>query len=404
VDSHVHINEPGRTDWEGFTTATQAAASGGITTLIDMPLNCIPVTTSNAAFEQKLEATTNQLWVDVGFWGGVTPESLKDLPALLDSGILGVKSFMIDSGIEEFQPMKRSDLEVAMPLLAKSGLPYLFHAELAPESPFTEVPSGDQYRVFEKNRSRDWENRAIRLLLELTEKTKCKTHVVHLSSSDVLPEIARAKKKGIPFSVETCPHYLCLDSDSIDTKYTKEQRPLFKCCPPIRNKENQSLLWEGLKSGVIDFVVSDHSPCTAELKKMELGDLDQAWGGISSLQWALPLIWTEGRGKGFTLSQVSHWLSFAPARMAGLGLQKGRVAKGYDADFVVFDPEKRHVLEKKDIRFRNKISPYVGDQVWGEIKATYLRGQEIYRRDGLNSNLSPSPQGKPLYAERSKRR
>ena len=388
VDSHVHVNEPGRTDWEGFTTATRAAAAGGVTTLVDMPLNCIPVTTRRAALEEKLRATAGQLWVDVGFWGGVVPGNAGELGGLAEAGALGCKAFLVHSGIDEFPNATEADLRAAMPRLRDAGLPLLAHAELDPGG--GDQPSlGDPRRYAEYLRSRPpaWEDAAIALLIRLSRDTGCAVHVVHLSSAASLPQIARAKDEGLPFTVETCPHYLCLEAEAIPDGATE-----FKCAPPIRERENREALWQGLARGVIDLVVTDHSPCTPALKGRERGDFAAAWGGISSLQLGLPAVWTEARRRGHGLADLATWMGARPAALSGLGRRKGRIAPGLDADLVIWDPETEISVEAQQLHFRHKVSPYLGRRLVGRVEATLLRGQLVY--DG--GDHAAQPIGAPL--------
>jgi allantoinase len=380
VDSHVHINEPGRTDWEGFDTATHAAAAGGISTLVDMPLNCIPVTTTAAALEAKLASIQQKLWVDCGYWGGATADNLAELPALLASGVLGVKSFTIHSGIEEFQAVNEEQLRNAMRLTARAGLPHLVHAEV--DDGHDDTPDiGRSYSRFLASRPRAWENNAIAMVIRVMrqlrdEGLKPHAHIVHLSSSDALPMIAAARAEGLKLTVETCPHYLCLTAETIPDGGT-----LYKCCPPIRESQNRERLWQGLIDGVIDFIVSDHSPCTPQLKALESGDIGDAWGGISALQFGLSLIWTEGRGRGFSLCDLAYLMAQAPADIANIGHQKGRIAVGYDADFCVFDDNATQVVSAEVIKHKHKISPYIGKTLHGCVQETWLRGQRIYSND-----------------------
>ena len=381
VDSHVHINEPGRTDWEGFDTATHAAAAGGIATLVDMPLNCIPVTTSAAALAQKLEAVDGKLWVDCGYWGGATADNLDDLPALLKAGVLGVKSFTIHSGIDEFQCVDEAQLEAAMRHLAQAGLPHLVHAELDLHHDHDHDEIGRSYPKFLASRPREWENDAIAMVIRVMRQLRDeglapRAHIVHLSSADALPMIAAAREEGLQLTVETCPHYLTLIAETIPDGGT-----LFKCCPPIREDENRDRLWQGLRDGVIDFIVSDHSPCTPQLKRQEEGDIGAAWGGISALQFGLALIWTEGKKRGFTLARIAELMAGEPARIAGLGQRKGRIASGYDADFCVFDPDASQTVTPEVIKHKHKISPYLGMTLKGQVKQTWLRGEMIYCND-----------------------
>jgi allantoinase len=375
VDSHVHVNEPGRTEWEGFETATHAAAAGGATTLVDMPLNCLPVTTTAAALREKLEAVKGKLSVDAGFWGGATSANARELPALLDAGVLGAKTFTIDSGIPEFPPMTLEEIDRAMPELARRGMPYLFHAEL---DDGVARPQGPDYGAFLRSRPKEWENRAIEGILGLAEKHGARVHIVHLSSAEALPMIAAAKKRGVRVTVETCPHYLTLSDAQVERFEPARERTLFKCCPPIREESNRAALWEGLLNGTIDMVVSDHSPCTPALKKFGAADFGAAWGGISSLQYTLPLLWTEGQRHAVTFPQLARWTSEAPARLAGLGARKGRIAPGFDADFALFDSNRRWKVSPEGTFHRHKHSPYQGRELLGKVVKTILRGETVY--------------------------
>jgi allantoinase len=375
VDSHVHVNEPGRTEWEGFETATQAAAAGGATTLVDMPLNCIPVTVSAAALKEKLGAVRGKLAVDVGFWGGATSDNGGELPGLLDAGVLGVKTFTIDSGIPEFPPMTLEQIDRAMPELARRGLPYLFHAEL---DDGVHRAQGPDYETFLLSRPKSWENNAIEGILRLAEKHRARVHIVHLSSAEALPLISRAKMRGVRVTVETCPHYLCLSAAQVGKYEPAAERTLFKCCPPIREEENRRALWQGLKAGVIDMIVSDHSPCTPALKRFAEADFGTAWGGIASLQYTLPLLWTEGLAQDVSLPQLARWTAAAPAQLAGLERRKGVIAPGMDADFAVFDPGKAWTVTEAATYHRHKGSPYRGRTLQGKVVRTILRGETIY--------------------------
>ena len=372
VDTHVHVNEPGRTEWEGFVTATAAAAAGGVTTLVDMPLNCIPVTTSDAALSTKREAVERSLAVDVGFWGGVVPGNARELAAMADHGILGAKCFLCHSGIDDFPKSGQQDLESAMPVLRDAGIPLLVHAELEDDA----IPACDRvtrsYAAFLETRPASMEERAIAMIIELCRRTRCKVHVVHLSSATALPMIAAAKDEGLPFTVETCPHYLCLEAESVPDGATH-----FKCMPPIRDHENRERLWQGVKEGVIDLVTSDHSPCTPGLKKPDEGDFCGAWGGIASLSLGLPAVWTEARAHGVSLEKVVSRMSEGPARLAGLGKSKGRIARGMHADLCAFDPDASWIVTPDSLPFRHKISPFVGRALQGRVTRTWLRGTAI---------------------------
>jgi len=391
VDSHVHINEPGRTEWEGFNTATQAAAAGGITALVDMPLNCIPVTTTKAAFQEKLDSVDDKLWVDCGFWGGVVPQNINDLDELINAGVLGVKSFLIDSGIEEFPPVEAKDMRAAMPILAKYDVPYLIHAELDCGS-FNDVHITKKYNSFLESRPKSWENDAISLMVDMARESKekgdnCKVHIVHLSSDEALDTIEQAKMEGLRFTAETCPHYLTIASENIP-----DGKTLFKCCPPIRENKNREHLWQAVSDGRLDFIVSDHSPCTPELKHIDTGDIEKAWGGISALQFGLPLIWTEAKGRGFTLVDLARLMSAETAKFAGLDGIKGAIKIGNHADFCIFDANIEYTITTEMIKHKHNITPYAGRKVTGQVNHTFVRGHHVYQQDEFIN----SPVGRPL--------
>lgn len=372
VDCHVHINEPGRTDWEGYATATRAAAAGGVTSLVDMPLNCIPVTTTAPALAAKLSACRDQCFVDVGFWGGVIPGNVGELTGLARAGVLGCKAFMVHSGIDEFPNASREDLLRAMPVLRDNGLPLLAHAELDLGAEVSETDPRS-YRGYLESRPSAWEDAAIAQLIALARETGCHVHVVHLSAATSLPALRAAKAEGLPITVETCPHYLCLEAESIPDGATE-----FKCAPPIRDHENREALWRGLLEGVIDFVITDHSPCTPQLKQRERGHFHEAWGGISSLQLGLSTLWTHARQRGASLIQLARWTSEQPARFAGLSKRKGRIAPGYDADLVVWDPDARFVVRPESLFFKHRVSPYLDMELSGAVAQTFLRGREVF--------------------------
>ena len=372
VDCHVHINEPGRTEWEGFETATTAAAAGGVTALVDMPLNSLPVTTTRAALELKLQASLGKCRVDVGFWGGVVPGNSYDLSELAEAGALGCKAFLVHSGIDEFPNATEADLREAMPALRDAGLPLLAHAELD----LGAKVSSDDRRVYQRyleSRPPAWEDEAIRLLVDLCRETNCAVHIVHLSSASSLPILRAAKAEGLPITVETCPHYLCLTAETIPDGAT-----FYKCAPPIRDAKNREALWQALFEGVIDFVITDHSPCLPGLKLADSGDFEAAWGGIASLQLGLPAVWTEGQRRGATLEDLFRWMSAAPAEFAGLAGKKGRLAQGADADLVIFGPEEELLIEPEGLFFRHKVSPYLGQTLLGRVHSTVLRGSCVY--------------------------
>jgi allantoinase len=393
VDTHVHINEPGRTEWEGFNTGTQSAAAGGITCVVDMPLNCTPVTTNVDALQQKLASLAGKLWIDCGFWGGVIPESLNDLDQLIQAGVLGVKSFTIHSGIDDFPKVEQQHLAQAIDILAKYNVPYLIHAELDSEEKDPPV-IGDKYHSFLESRPKSWENDAIHMMIDLAEKAQQKgvsgkIHIVHLSSAEAIPAIRSAQQRGLQLTAESCPHYLTLFAEDIP-----DGKTLFKCCPPIREQDNRELLWQGLADGTISFIVSDHSPCTPTLKHIDSGDIENAWGGISSLQFGLSIIWSEAQKRGFSLPEVVNWMATEPANFAGLGNRKGKIAYGYDADLVVFDAQESYRIDPEMIKYRHKITPYEGREVKGVVKRTYVRGKLVYK----DNKLLGKPVGIPILA------
>jgi allantoinase len=380
VDTHVHINEPGRTEWEGFATATRSAAAGGITTLIEMPLNSIPATTSVAAFQEKLAAAAGKLSVDTGFWGGVVPGNARELPTLWEAGCFGFKCFLIDSGVKEFASVNEFDLREALPALARIGAPLLAHAELP--GPIESAAkkraanaSRRSYQTWLGSRPRAAENDAIDLLLRLSGEFGVRVHIVHLSSSDAIPRIQKAKASGQPLSVETCPHYLTFTSEEIPDGAT-----MFKCAPPIRERENRERLWAGLRDTTIDLIATDHSPCPPEMKREESGDFLDSWGGIASLQLSLPAVWTEAKSRGFSLAHLSRWLCEVPARLGGLAHKKGSIAPGRDADLVIWNPEAGFKVDPARLHHRHKLTPYAGRDLMGIVEATFLRGMKIFER------------------------
>ncbi len=374
VDAHVHVNEPGRTEWEGFHTATRAAAKGGITTIVDMPLNSIPVTTSVKALETKREAARGRVHVDCAFWGGVVPGNAADLTALVEAGARGAKAFLVPSGIDEFPASDEATLRTAMHALAASKAPLLAHAELMGACCAMPRVAHD-YADYLASRPRAWENDAIRSLIALCRETGCRTHIVHLSSADAIALVAAAQAERLPVSAETCPHYLTFAAESIPAR-----SPAFKCAPPIREQENRERLWQALGEGVIGMVVSDHSPSPPEMKSPGVGDLMAAWGGISSLQFSLSAVWTGASMRGFGLSHVSRWMSLGPARLAGLEARKGAIAPGLDADLVVFNPEASFVVTPDQVLHRHKLTPYLGMTLQGAVEETYVRGHKVYDR------------------------
>jgi allantoinase len=367
VDTHAHINEPGRTEWEGFETATRAAAAGGITTVIDMPLNSIPATTSLAALKTKAASAEGHCSIDYGFWGGVIPGNSRELRPMIEAGVFGFKAFLCPSGVEEFPHVDEKELRRAMPILAQAQVPLLVHAEI--ESAVS--PDGDpsKYQTYLDSRPQAWEIEAIRLMIRLARETGCRTHIVHLSASDALGELIAARAQGVPITAETCPHYLAFDAEAIEKGHTE-----FKCAPPIREKANREKLWKAVREGAIEFIVSDHSPCTPALKPK--GDFSKAWGGIAGLQFSLPAVWSEMSARGFKLSDLSRLMSRNTAHF--LGLAKGEISPGHDADLIVFDPDASFIPQESDVLHRHRLTPYAGHQLQGKVHRTYLRGRKIY--------------------------
>jgi allantoinase len=379
VDSHVHINEPGRTDWEGFETATRAAAAGGYTLLVDMPLNCVPGTTSVASLEAKRKAAKGRCQVDWAAWGGVVKNNQGDIADLAAAGVRGFKCFLIDPGVDSFTMVDEEDLHAALPQVARTGLPLLVHAELSgPVDAATKsLADADwkSYRTYLQSRPDEAELLAIRLMLSLCRKYGFRLHIVHLATAKALRELKAARSEGLPVTVETCPHYLHLAAEDI-----AEGNTLSKCAPPVRSRENREGLWQGLKEGVIDLVATDHSPCPPAMKRLEEGNFRTAWGGIASLSIALSLMWTEAERRGFALTDIVRWMAEGPARLAGCEKHKGRIAAGYDADLVVFDPEAEFRVDDKKLHYRHPVSPYMGETLRGVVHATYLRGRPAFAR------------------------
>jgi len=397
VDTHVHINEPGRTEWEGFWTATRAAAAGGITTLIEMPLNSIPATTNVSGFQEKLIATKERLWVDTGFWGGVVPGNVRELRGMWEAGCFGFKCFLVESGVAEFRYVTEADLHEALAVLAKLGAPLLVHAEMP--GPIEQAAghrpafaSGSHYQTWLDLRPRASENEAIELLLRLAAEHSSHIHIVHLSSSDAIGTLQIARAADVEVTVESCPHYLTFASEDIPDGATE-----FKCAPPIRERENREQLWEGLRAGVLDLIVTDHSPCPPELKKREKRDFLDAWGGIASLELSLPAVWTEAHKRGFTISNLGRWLCEAPARLAGIAHKKGAIAAGHDADLVVWDPDRPFRVEPRQLQHRHKLTPYAGRELLGIVETTFLRGHKIYERGAFCG----APIGRVLFRGRA---
>jgi allantoinase len=376
VDTHVHINEPGRTEWEGFETATRAAAAGGITTLVDMPLNCLPETTTVESLNVKRAAATGKCFVDWAAWGGLTDDNREHVESLAKAGVKGFKSFLVDPGIEGLTMLTEQGLERAAPILARTGLPLLVHAELQgpidAAAPALAGADWREYATYLRSRPDAAELEAIRLLIRLCRQYRFRVHVVHLATSLALDELNAARAEGLPVTVETCPHYLHFAAEEIGRSET-----LKKCAPPIRSRENREGLWKGLERGTIDLIATDHSPCPPKMKWLEEGDFGKAWGGVASLSIAASVVWTGMRERGLSLGRLSQWMSSAPARLAGLEARKGGIAPGMDADLVIFDPEASFRVAASHLLYRHPVSPYLGQELYGVVRGTILRGNEI---------------------------
>ena len=388
VDTHVHLNEPGRTEWEGFDSGTRAAAAGGVTTLVDMPLNSIPPTTTIDGLRSKLKAAQPQCWVDTGFWGGVVPGNADQIEPLIAEGVFGFKCFLVPSGVDEFPHVGEADLRKALPVIAANGSLLLVHAELPGPIDAVRIENSPRtYKTYLASRPRAAENEAVELMIRLSREFGARVHIVHLSSADAIPSLRRARAEGLPITVETCPHYLLFSAEEIPDGATQ-----FKCAPPIRETENRERLWSALAEGVIDFITTDHSPCPASMKRRESGDFFQAWGGITSLQLGLSSIWTEASRRGYSIEQVVDWLSARPARVAGLQHRKGTIAEGKDADLIFFRPDAS--LEwPRVLHHRHKLTPYEGRPLKGIVERTIVRGTTVYDK----GSFAPSPMGRLLF-------
>ena len=412
IDAHTHINEPGRTEWEGFATATRAAAAGGFTTLVDMPLNCLPETTDVEALELKRDAAKGQCLVDYALWGGCVDGNQEELEPLALAGVPGFKSFLIYPGCDGFTAIDRANLELALPHIARTGLPLLVHAELEPSinAAFAELEASGadwrKYATYLASRPDQSELEAIEMLIELCRQYKFRLHIVHLSTAQALPMIAAAKREGLSITAEACPHHLHCVAEEIPDGAT-----LFKCTPTIRSRANRELLWKALEDGTIDLIATDHSPCPPSMKRLEAngpgeegGRFDQAWGGIASLSTAISVIWTEAQKRGYTLAQFAEWTSAAPARLAGLAMEVGSIEPGKHANLVAFDPEASRVITADALHYRHRISPYMGETLRGEVRRTWLRGECVYdpasrdvfahttrgREYGLSCDITPA--------------
>jgi allantoinase len=393
VDSHVHVNEPGRTEWEGFASATRAALAGGVTTICDMPLNSSPVTTTVDALRAKIAAAAGQCAVDVAFWGGAVPGNLSEFAGLLDAGVVGFKCFLIDSGLPEFPPLSREELRSAMRVLAASGAPMIVHAE---DPSQVTTPSGSSYDSFVASRPPVAERRAIETVISAAAFSGARAHIVHLAAGECAALVSSAKAAGIALSAETCPHYLFFAAEEVPAGHTE-----FKCCPPVRYAVNREALWRALGDGAIDGVVSDHSPCTPALKGLTHaggadGDFRTAWGGISSLQLGLSVVWSVARRRGFSLADVSRWMSVFPASLAGLA-SKGRIAVGCDADLIAFDPDASWEVRGAELLHKQPVTPYDGRTLTGRVTRVWLGGVEVTPADPPRGRLLARG-GEPLRA------
>jgi len=384
VDTHVHVNEPGRTEWEGFETATRAAAGGGITTIVDMPLNSVPVTTTTAALELKARAAAGHATIDYAFWGGVVPGNIDQLAPLARAGVRGFKCFLVPSGIDEFPPVGESQLRPAMSKLAGLGLPLLVHAELP--GPIARAGSSRgsdprRYGSYLASRPRAAELEAVNLMLGLCRETGCRVHIVHVSAAETLGRLRDARRAGLPVTAETCPHYLTFAAEEILDGATA-----WKCAPPIRERSNREQLWDGLAQGTLDLVASDHSPAPPALKCLETGDFVRAWGGIASLELGLAATWTGARDRGRDLGDLARWCAERPARLAGLP-RKGRIAPGCDADLIVFDPDARFTVRPGQLRQRHPVTPYAGMTLAGVVRQTFVRGVCVHKEGDFPSGV-----------------
>jgi allantoinase len=373
IDAHVHVNEPGRTDWEGFDTASQAAAAGGITTIVDMPLNASPVTTTAEALKQKLSSTSGKLHVNAAFYGGVIPGNEDEIQGLIEAGVVGIKAFLTHSGIDEFPNVTEKELNACMPLLAKHNIPLLVHCELDDKDHAEDLSKHPtSYKSYLASRPKKWENDAVDMMIGLCRKHNCRTHIVHVSSAEALDNIAKAKAEGLLITAETCPHYIYFNAEEIPDAAT-----IYKCAPPIRETANNKQLKEALHTGVLDFLSTDHSPAPPSIKEIESGNLQKAWGGIAGLQFLLSASWTALKDT-MTLEKFIPLLTANPAVFLQLNHHKGFLKEGYDADIVVWSPEESNIVTEDEILHKHKISPYVGQQLYGKVYQTYVSGELVY--------------------------
>jgi len=386
----VHVNEPGRTDWEGFETATKSALSGGITTIVDMPLNCIPVTTTKSALEIKLKEIKGKIYTDCGFWGGIIPNNEENLDDLIKAGVLGCKAFLIHSGIDDFPKVNEFDLRKSLPVMRKYDLPLLVHAELEKfEGQTLNYNNPKSYSAFLNSRPKEIEDNAINLMIKLCEDFDTSIHIVHLSSASALDSIRKAKEKGLKFTVETSPHYLSINSEDI-----KDGQTIYKCCPPIREKSNNDLLWEAIKDGTIDMILSDHSPCKANLKLIEEGNIEKAWGGISSLQFSFSIICTEFKKRNLSLDLLIRLMCRNTSKLIKQDKFKGILDRGYLADFLIWNPDEKFTITKDIILHKNKETPYLDRELFGKVREVYLRGKQVFSKSKFEK-----PSGSFLFSK-----
>lgn len=381
VDTHVHVDEPGRTEWEGWASASRAAAAGGVTTIVDMPLNSVPATVDAAAFEAKRACAAAGSIVDFRLWGGVVPGNADALEGLAAAGAPGFKCFLVDSGVPEFPGVGEADLDRAMPVIARLGLPLLVHAEwpatLAAHAAALERGDRRAHATWLASRSPAAEVDAIRAMIRLCERHRCRVHIVHLAAAEALPDLRAARARGLPVTVETCPHYLTFDAASVPDGATE-----YKCAPPLRDAAHRDALWDALRAGDIDLVASDHSPCTPDLKQPGTGDFVAAWGGIASLELSLAATWTGARMRGATPADLARWMCERPAALAGLGARKGRIAPGFDADLVAWDPDASFAVDPAALRQRHPVTPYAGRTLHGVVHGTWVRGRRVHGSGG----------------------
>jgi allantoinase len=370
VDTHVHVNEPGRSEWEGFASATRAAAAGGVTTILDMPLNSIPATTSVQALEQKRAVAKQKSIVNVEFIGGVIPGNAAHIQPLADAGVRAFKCFLTPSGVDEFPNVTETDLREALPLIAKTGLPLMVHAEDPAWLLTPRVPSR-RYADYLASRPVESERQAIVMLVRLMEEFPARVHIVHLSSAQSLAVIRSAKSRGLPLTVETCPHYLTFAAEEIPDGATE-----YKCAPPIRESYERDALWRALIDGDIDLVASDHSPCLPSMKESD-GNFFACWGGIASLQLTMPAVWTGARGRACAPADIARWMCAAPAQLAGLAGRKGAIAAGFDADIAIWDADASFVVNPGKLEHRHPVTPYAGRKLYGVVHSTFVKGKQV---------------------------